>query len=57
MSRLEELQKAFDSAETDYYVAGGRVAFNAANDAALAAWVAFYNAKQELKDYKKESGL
>ena len=66
MSRLEELEKAvdealevlqkandaWDAADADDYDA------DAAWDAyALAADAACYKARQELRDYKKESGL
>ena len=48
MSKLEELQKAVDEAGDAYDAA----AWDA--DAALDA---YWKAMQELKDYKKESGL
>ena len=57
--KLEELQKAADDAYADAdaawdAVAAADAAYAAAN---AAAYDAYYKAKQELEDYKKEHGL
>ena len=59
MSRLEQLQKAVDDALEEIQKASDAwYAYGDADDAAYdAAWVAFSEAKQELRDYKKEHKL
>ena len=52
MSRLEELEKAFDSAYADY-----DDTYDACGDTYDAAYDAYYKAGQELEAYKKEHGL
>ena len=47
--KLEQLQKAVDDASEEIQKAD--------DDAAWAAYVAYCKARQELEDYKKESGL
>ena len=67
MSRLEELEKAVEDADAAlaaYWKARQDKAADDAADAARDAWdaadadaAACYKARQELKAYKKESGL
>ena len=55
MSRLEELQKAVYETGDDADAAWA--AYGAYSDTYDAALDAYNKARQELKDYKKESGL